>query len=73
MRTCAPAASLYSPENRRYNVSVEPESIVIAASPDAKDRSKSTLRVGWHGRPESSFGGMYRAGGAEIAQASVLG
>ena len=25
-------------------------------------------RVGWHGRPESSFGGMYRASGAEIAR-----
>jgi hypothetical protein len=67
VRSCS---VLYSPENRRYNVSVDPESIqAIAPSPDAKKADqKATLRVGWHGRPESSFGGMYRAGGAEIAR-----
>ncbi len=67
VRSCS---VLYSPENRRYNVSVDPESVQsFAPSPDAKKAGqKATLRVGWHGRPESSFGGMYRAGGAEIAR-----
>lgn len=67
VRSCS---VLYSPENRRYNVSVDPESLqTFAPSPDAKKAEQNpTLRVGWHGRPESSFGGMYRAGGAEIVR-----
>ncbi|HUE17145.1 MAG TPA: hypothetical protein VMR25_23405 [Planctomycetaceae bacterium] len=63
---------LYSPENRRYNVSVEPDSInSIASSAGGHigDLNAGGPRVGWHGRPESSFGGMYRSGGAEIARA----
>jgi hypothetical protein len=61
---------LYSPENRRYNISVDPESVPsLAPATAAKKANQSpTLRVGWHGRPESSFGGMYRAGGAEIVR-----
>jgi hypothetical protein len=61
---------LYSPENRRYDVSFDPESVQsFAPATAAKKANQSpTLRVGWHGRPESSFGGMYRAGGAEIVR-----
>ena len=62
---------LYSPENRRYNVSVEPNP-VNALAPGATAGSAAAAarppQVAWRGRPESSFGGMYRAGGAEIAR-----
>ncbi len=44
---------IFSPENQRFNVSGETE---------------PAARVSWHGRAESSFGGMYRSGGAEIAR-----
>ncbi|HEX4073183.1 MAG TPA: hypothetical protein VHX68_18525, partial [Planctomycetaceae bacterium] len=50
---------VYSPENRRYNLAAEAES--IGSQGDG-------LRMAWHGRAESSFGGMYRGGGAEIAR-----
>jgi hypothetical protein len=54
---------VYSPENCRYNVSAEPESLGSAALGQG-----AGLRMAWHGRAESSFGGMYRAGGTEIAR-----
>ena len=62
---------LYSPENRRYNVSVEPNP-VNGLAPGATAGSAAAAarppQVAWRGRPESSFGGMYCAGGAEIAR-----
>jgi len=59
---------LYSPEHRRYNVSGDPSS--IGAGTQAAGVHTSPARFGWHGKPESSFGGMYRSSGAEIARPS---
>lgn len=52
---------VYSPQNRRYQIGGD-------ADPLAPPSAWSKVRIGWHGRPESSFGGMYRAGGAEISR-----
>jgi hypothetical protein len=59
---------IYSPEHRRYNVSGDPDSIGSGAP--AAGRETAPARFGWHGKPESSFGGMYRSSGAEIARPS---
>jgi hypothetical protein len=62
---------IYSPQNRRYDVSVEPDSVnslVPSAEALPNGTRSGAPRVAWHGRAESSFGGMYRAGGAEIAR-----
>jgi hypothetical protein len=62
---------IYSPQNRRYDVSVEPDSVsslVPSAEASTSGSGPSAPRVVWHGRAESSFGGMYRTSGAEIAR-----
>lgn len=62
---------IYSPANCRYNVAVDPDSMNLLASAagvHAGALPAGAPRVGWHGRPESSFGGMYRTSGAEIAR-----
>jgi hypothetical protein len=59
---------IYSPEHRRYNVSGETGSLMSGAS--GSPSSSPGPRIGWHGKAESSFGGMYRSSGAEIARAS---
>jgi hypothetical protein len=67
--SCARSYSLiYSPEHRRYNVSGDPSSISSRAP--AAGFSAGGSRISWHGKPESSFGGMYRSSGAEIARPS---
>ena len=57
-------ALVYSPENRRYDVSGEPDSTVTSKSPS----ETAGARFAWHGKAENSFGGMYRAGGSEIVR-----
>lgn len=54
-------ASLYSPETRRYQVSLE-------ANPfsESVDDIPPSVRMSWFGVPETSFGGMYREGGQQI-------
>lgn len=62
---------IYSPENCRYNVAAQADSInSLALSGDAVSGTvpAAVPRISWHGRPESSFGGMYRTSGAEIAR-----
>ena len=46
-------ASLYSDEHRRYSVSIEPKAPSAGLSP---------VEIGWLAPPETSIGGMYRAG-----------
>jgi hypothetical protein len=58
---------VYSPDNRRYNVSAEAESV----NPNKPGSPEPTPpRIAWHGRPEATFGGMYRTGGVEISRPS---
>jgi len=71
---------IYSPENRRYNVTAESDSArlrenpALGTTPTKSDVSTSASveqaapRIGWHGRPETTFGGMYRTGGVEISR-----
>jgi hypothetical protein len=71
---------IYSPDNRRYNVTAESDSARLrenpagGAAPAKTDVSQSAStepaapRIGWHGRPETTFGGMYRTGGVEISR-----
>jgi hypothetical protein len=71
---------IYSPDNRRYNVTAESDSSRLRVNPAGgaalakSDVSKSggaepgAPRIGWHGRPEATFGGMYRTGGVEISR-----
>ncbi|MCA9071934.1 MAG: hypothetical protein KDA84_23560 [Planctomycetaceae bacterium] len=54
-------ASIYSPETRRYQVSLEANP--LSQSANAKT---PTVRMSWFGVPETSFGGMYREGGQQI-------
>lgn len=64
--------TLYSPETRRYHVSVQPGDIA-SNEDDPKDhlQSSSSLsipRLSWSGIPESTFEGMYRPAGFEIGR-----
>lgn len=59
---------IYSPGNERLDVSGDPDGIIPAIASSESD--PSTLRIAWHGKAEATFGGMYRAGGAEIARAA---
>jgi hypothetical protein len=70
---------IYSPDNRRYNVTAESDSARLrenpagGAAPTKGDVSQGSTepaapRIGWHGRPETTFGGMYRTGGVEISR-----
>lgn len=54
-------ASIYSPETRRYEVS-------LTATPFSESATNQTpsVRMSWFGVPETSFGGMYREGGQQI-------
>lgn len=54
-------ASVYSPENRRYSISLERDE-------RAKLGEKSPLSMQWFANPESNFGGMYRVGGFEVGK-----
>jgi hypothetical protein len=58
---------IYSPENRRFNVTADAEAPRPSQNA-AAGADQPTLRIGWHGRPETTFGGMYRTGGAEISR-----
>ncbi|HTI49812.1 MAG TPA: hypothetical protein VL475_02630, partial [Planctomycetaceae bacterium] len=57
--------SLYSPENRRYRVTVEP---ALFAPPrrEAADADGADATLSWSGVPENSVSGVYRAGGASL-------
>ena len=72
---------LYSPENRRFNVTADADPPTAASRAATSEAAKNQagqpdgaaeipVRVGWHGRPETSFGGMYRTGGVEISRPS---
>ena len=52
--------TVYSPESRRFRVETE-------AAPWLIDSAEPTMRSVWSGIPESSFGGMNRAGGLSLA------
>jgi hypothetical protein len=75
---CAHSYSLiYSPENRRFNVTADadaPQHAATLSRPATPKTEASTPgsspRVSWHGRAEASFGGMYRTAGVEIARPS---
>ena len=56
-------ASLYSPETRRYGVSLKPAAL---AGTSIENSDAPDVRMSWFGTPESSFGGMYREGGQQI-------
>jgi hypothetical protein len=56
-------AIVYSPEHRRYDLAAGAEGSTLTPRP-----AGTALRTSWHGKAESSFGGMYRAGGADIAR-----
>lgn len=56
--------SLYSPESRRYHLSLEPESIENSSS---GEEQRAAVRMSWFGTPETTFGGMYREGGQSIS------
>lgn len=55
--------SLYSPETRRYTVSVQPEFFGGA------QRSAGEVRLGPVARPDEGFRGMYRRGGLQLGGA----
>jgi hypothetical protein len=57
---------IYSPENRRFNVTAEADVRRPSQAPARAEQVSS--RIGWHGRPEATFGGMYRTGGVEISR-----
>ncbi|HEV8002202.1 MAG TPA: hypothetical protein VGP63_20095 [Planctomycetaceae bacterium] len=64
---------IYSPENRRFNVTAEADLPASTPAPPAgpalaKTPAGSPLRLGWRGRAETTFGGMYRTGGVEISR-----
>jgi hypothetical protein len=76
---------IYSPENRRFNVTADadapqhaPTFSRTAATPKAETGTSAAAsstpatspQVSWRGRPEASFGGMYRTAGVEIARPS---
>jgi hypothetical protein len=56
---------IYSPDNRRFNVTAEADAPRQAQAPTS---AAAPLRLGWRGRPETTFGGMYRTGGVEISR-----
>lgn len=64
-------ATVYSPETRRYRVSIEPRSIV---KPNGQSNDtnavKPTVRIAWNGIPEDAFGGMYRHSGLDFGHAA---
>ncbi len=55
---------LYSPENRRYDITAQAD---VPPRVQASSKSVQPPRLGWHGRPEANFGGMYRTAGVEIS------
>jgi hypothetical protein len=64
---------IYSPQNRRFDVSAETDSVDPAAlwavsSKVSPPPHAPVPLVGWHGRPEGTFGGMYRSGGAVVGR-----
>ncbi|HET6323252.1 MAG TPA: hypothetical protein VFG04_01025 [Planctomycetaceae bacterium] len=66
-------ALIYSPENRRFNVTAvadPPAAQAPAVAPPKSSLEAAPLRLCWRGRPETTFGGMYRTGGAEISRPS---
>jgi hypothetical protein len=58
---------LYSPENRRYDITAQAD---VPPRVQASSKSVQAPRLGWHGRPEANFGGMYRTAGVEISHPS---
>ncbi|MCH7988208.1 MAG: hypothetical protein IID46_03550 [Planctomycetes bacterium] len=64
--------TLYSPETRRYRVTVQPRNILskenVSADPSRTSLSDTTPRLSWSGIPESTFEGMYRPSGFEIGR-----
>ncbi len=54
-----------SPQTRRYEATVTPRAIAVAAG---SNDASGNLRVSWNGVPENSYGGMYRPGGFEIGR-----
>ena len=60
---------IYSPDNRRYDVSAESNAPRLNTGKSGGSDSVAP-RICWRGRPEATYGGMYRAGGAEISRPS---
>ena len=56
--------SIYSPETRRYQVSLEPDGLVRGSIAD--NSNPPQVRMSWFGIPETTFGGMYREGGQSL-------
>lgn len=54
-------ATIYSPEPRRFRIAAQ-----VAGWLRADDAARRML-LGWSGAPEPGFGGMYRAGGLNLA------
>ena len=66
--------TLYSPETRRYHVTVQPSSFLsqskedVPANPARPTSGNATPRLSWSGIPENTFVGMYRPTGFEIGR-----
>ena len=60
---------LYSPENRRYDITAQAD---VPPRVQASSKSVQPPRLGWHGRPEANFGGMYRTAGVEISHPELF-
>jgi hypothetical protein len=64
--------TLYSPETRRYHVTVQPRGILskedVPADLSRTSSGNSTPRLSWSGIPENTFEGMYRPAGFEIGR-----
>ncbi len=58
-------ASLYSPETRRYQVTLEPEGTFQSFSTATSGAPQA--RMSFFGIPETVFGGMYREGGQSLS------
>lgn len=57
--------SLYSPEDRRFKIAVEPEGTLFPDMRPLKD--DGATRLSWQAPPENIVGGLYRGAGAAAA------
>ncbi|HLJ10776.1 MAG TPA: hypothetical protein VKU82_06285 [Planctomycetaceae bacterium] len=63
--------SLYSPDNRRFSVAVEPLALKTADKPVDAD-APADIRLSWIGAPENAVGGMYRSGAGSMTSRSYF-
>lgn len=64
-------AMIYSPETRRHEVAIQPQSIHADPTSDntaSTSTSNPAAHIIWSGVPETGYGGMYRNGGFEFGR-----